>query len=123
MRLYNNDEYREEFMELVYGLLYDDGTNDRANQIIYAFDSAPEVESEPLLPNDPLTLDELREMIGSMVQCGSVDGQFFGRMLVGRNGCVICDSFDFSDYGKTWLAYRRKPEEVEICQKTSSRSG
>lgn len=76
-----------------------------------------------LPPNDPLTLDELREMIGSMVQCGSVDGQFFGRMLVGRNGCVICDSFDFSDYGKTWLAYRRKPEEVEICQKTSSRSG
>ncbi len=64
-----------------------------------------------LPPNDPLTLEELREMIGSMVQCGSVDGQFFGRMLVGMNGCVICDSFDFADYGKTWLAYRRKPEE------------
>lgn len=60
-------------------------------------------------PNDPLTLEELREMIGRMVQCGSVDGQFFGRMLVGMNGCVICNSFDFADYGKTWLAYRRRP--------------
>ena len=81
---------------------------DRALYIIaYAKTIAPP-------PNDPLTLDELRAMIGSMVQCGSVDGQFFGRMLVGMNGCVICDSFDFSDYGKTWLAYRRKPEERTV---------
>lgn len=61
--------------------------------------------------------------IGRMVQCGSVDGKFFGRMLVGMNGCVICDSFDFADYGKTCLSYHRKPEEVDTCQKTSSLSG
>lgn len=67
MKLYDNDEYREDFMELVYGLLQSDGTNDRANQIIDAFDSAPEVEAEPLLPNNPLTLDELREMDGEPV--------------------------------------------------------
>jgi hypothetical protein len=61
MKLYDNDAYRDEFMSLVYGLLAADGTNDRANQIIDAFDTAPEVEAEPLQPNDSFTLDELRE--------------------------------------------------------------
>lgn len=61
MRLYDNDEYREEFMALVYRLLVSDGTNDRANQIIDAFDCAPEVEAEPIPLNDPLAMEELRE--------------------------------------------------------------
>ena len=56
MKLYDNDEYRDDFMELVYSLLHGDGDNYRTNQIIDAFDSAPEVEAEPLPPNDPLTL-------------------------------------------------------------------
>lgn len=110
MKLYDNDAYRDEFMEAVYNLLSGDSSNDLANQVIDLFDAAPAVETEPAPLNDPLTLEELREMIGRMVQCGSVDGKFFGRMLVGMNGCVICDSFDFADYGKTWLSYRRKPE-------------
>lgn len=133
MRLYNNDEYREEFMELVYGLLYDDGTNDRANQIIYAFDSAPEVESEPLLPNNPLTLEELREMDGEPVwiewgghpQAGWALVRVWSKAsnvvyLTYHNGNTDLLGFVLNDGGKI---YRRKPEEVEICQKTSSRSG
>lgn len=56
MRLYDNEGYREEFMELVYALLASDGTNDRANLIIDAFDRAPEVEAFVLPPNDPLTV-------------------------------------------------------------------
>lgn len=67
MKLYDNDACRDEFMSLVYGLLASDGTNDGANQIIDAFDTAPEVEAEPLQPNEPLTLDELREMDGQPV--------------------------------------------------------
>ena len=34
MRLYDNDAYREKFMQVAYDLLSGDGTNDRANQII-----------------------------------------------------------------------------------------
>ena len=127
MKLYDNDEYREEFMELVYGLLHSDGTNDRANQIIDAFDSITAVEAEPVQPNDPLTMDELREMDGEPVFC--IDGQ--------GNECwclVNCDDglpccydnetglWDGSYYMMTgdrkhglhqagWLAYRRKPGE------------
>lgn len=118
MRLYDNDAYREEFMELVYELLHDDGTNDRANQIIAAFDSAPEVEAEPLQPNDPLTLEELQEMDGEAVWLQSCCGNM--RAIVDRssNGHVYLraarDLWDFNLWQKTGLltVYRRKPEEV-----------
>ena len=43
MKLYDNDSYREEFMEEVYKLLADDPDNYRANEIIDLFDSAPPV--------------------------------------------------------------------------------
>lgn len=74
MRLYDNEGYREEFMALVYDLLHSDGTNDRANQIIDAFDMAQTVEAEPLFPNAPLTLDELRKMEGKPVWVERNDG-------------------------------------------------
>lgn len=44
MKLYDNDSHRDTFTELVYDLLNDDPTWDRANQIIESFDSAPAVE-------------------------------------------------------------------------------
>lgn len=40
-----NSEAREQFTNTVYDLLHDDGTNDRANQIIDAFDEATEKET------------------------------------------------------------------------------
>ena len=43
--LYDNDAYREQFMERVYEILIDDPDNDRANQIINLFDAAPAVEA------------------------------------------------------------------------------
>ena len=71
-------------------------------------------------PNDPLTLEELREMDGDPVWIEQNEGGpsrwaivtdfessyhvYFGTVR-GRL-CLPCD-----DYGKTWLAYRRKPEE------------
>lgn len=132
MILYDNDAHREEFMELVYDLLRDDGTNDRANQIIAAFDSAPEVEAEPLPPNDPLTLEELREMDGDAVWVTPtkesknwwVPQSLYWRrpkmaagwrMLVDVEGEKCFESHlasaYFATYGKNWLAYRCKPEE------------
>lgn len=119
MRLYDNDAYREDFMKLVYGLLNSDGTNDRANQIVDAFDMAPEVEAEPLPPNDPLTLEELREMDGEPVWVVNSptkreEGFFDEWALVSvrrKNAESVGTIYHFENYGDHWLAYRRKPEE------------
>lgn len=67
MKLYDNDAYRDEFMEAVYNLLSGDSSNDRANQVIDLFDAAPAVEAEPAPSNTPLTLEQLREMDGEPV--------------------------------------------------------
>ena len=45
-KLYDNGAYREDFMALVYDELSSDPTNDRANRIIDAYDSAPTVPAE-----------------------------------------------------------------------------
>lgn len=124
MILYDNDAHREEFMELVYDLLRDDGTNDRANQIIAAFDSVPEVEAEPLQPNGPLTLEELREMDGEPVFCFSkraAEDSAYGIACIRDNVPYVrtiqnkgtsSRFFYLTTYGTAWLAYHRKPEEV-----------
>lgn len=68
--------------------------------------------------NDPLTLEHLREMDGEpvWVQYGQYDGEW---VIVSWN---IYDAISYTrktpfmlsiySYGKDWLAYRRKPEEV-----------
>lgn len=67
MKLYDNDSYRDEFMNGVYALLSSDPTSDRANQIMDLFDLAPAVEATMEPSNDPLAVDELREMNGMPV--------------------------------------------------------
>ena len=66
--------------------------------------------------NKPLTIDELREMDGELAwvefsKCPEASGW----MLVDVNRhCVyngLLGNCDFESCGKTWLAYRRKPEE------------
>ena len=68
-----------------------------------------------LPPNDPLTLEALREMDGEPVWICDPDGSDGMWALVdleyelcrtAKGGIAIFDT-----YGKTWLAYRRKPEE------------
>lgn len=66
-------------------------------------------------PNDPLTLEELREMDGEPVWISYFAG--------GPNVCMLVDAKHdvcrvahggfavFENLGRTWLAYRRKPEE------------
>lgn len=118
MKLYDNDAYRDEFLEAVYNLLSDDSSNDRANQVIDLFDAAPAVEAEPTPPNDPLTLEELQKMYGEPV--------WVRDLVSGDYMCRVIDSTDkhftfFTDgmkenrsYGTYWLAYRSRPE-VQPC--------
>lgn len=82
----------------------------------------------PQPSNEPLTLDELREMDGEPVWCewllpedkaieqgkwfivvsGDEAGLEIKRPI--EYGCYFCK---IDEYGKTWLAYRRKLEEGE----------
>ena len=65
--------------------------------------------------NEPLTLDELRKMDGKPVWVQSPGVPEYGRWAivegVGENCLFLHDDFTCHDYGKTWLAYRKKPEE------------
>ena len=79
-------------------------------------------------PNEPLTLDELREMDGEPVWCKwllpedraieqgksfiVISGDEAGLEIKrpAEYGCHFCK---IDDYGKTWLAYRRSPEGEE----------
>ena len=79
-------------------------------------------------PNEPLTLDELREMDGEPVWCKWLlpedkaieQGKWFIVISGDKAGLEIkrpaeygCHFCKIDDYGKTWLAYRRPPEEDE----------
>ena len=65
--------------------------------------------------NEPLTRDELRQMDGEPVWVQSPGVPEYGRWAivegVGENCLFLHDDFTCHDYGKTWLAYRQKPEE------------
>ena len=81
-------------------------------------------------PNDQLTLEELREMglfewlwvevihpTKSQLLC-KVESAYYQVFEDYTDGDAICcgwpgliHDFAYEDYGKTWLAYRRKPEE------------
>ena len=69
-------------------------------------------------PNTPLTPDELREMDGEPVWVQSPGVPEYGRCAivegVGENCLFLHDDFTCHDYGKTWLAYRQKPEEGTV---------
>ena len=64
---------------------------------------------------EPLTLDELRQMDGEPVWVQSPGVPEYGRWAivegVGENCLFLHDDFTCHEYGKTWLAYRQKPEE------------
>ena len=72
-------------------------------------------------PNATLTLEELREMDGDKIYVHYIDGfytdedgAYFGKFeqLVREcNGRLTACELPLKYYGKTWLAYRRKPEE------------
>lgn len=67
-------------------------------------------------PNDPLTLEELREMDGEPVWITKMDGDGGVWMLVDAEYELCREAHGemavFENCSKTWLAYRRKPEET-----------
>lgn len=67
------------------------------------------------LPNEPLTLEQLREMNGEPVYCINIDDYSTKEwMIVGKDDCEGRRYiFDFSTYSRNWLAYRRPPEGEE----------
>lgn len=78
------------------------------------------------MESNSLTLEELREMDGEPVWIVHTDYTPFGKEYWGivRDGfsglpnCFVATRDEniqllYSEYGKTWLAYRRKPEEGE----------
>lgn len=76
-----------------------------------ALDRTPTYEP----PNDPLTLEQLREMDGEPVWAVQTSGEL-------RPFWMLVDTEDesaanrlyaalFEDYGTEWLAYRHKPKE------------
>ena len=65
-----------------------------------------EVPDKDVGKNEPLTLDELRQMDGDPVWLVNQNG---GRWVI-MSGAYLWDSRKNADYGKTWLAYRQKKE-------------
>ena len=74
-------------------------------------------------PNDPLTLEELREMDGEPVWMSTrrlsewcIVHSFHSDDVIG-GGIIVTRrtaekrTCSYADHGKTWLAYRRRPEE------------
>ena len=59
--------------------------------------------------NEPLTLDELRQIDMEPVWLVNQNG---GRWVI-MSGAYLWDSRKNADYGKTWLAYRQKPVEED----------
>ena len=68
--------------------------------------------------NKALTLDELRQMDGEPVWVQSPGVPEYGRWAivegVGENCLFLHDDFTCHDYGKTWLAYRKKSKEGTV---------
>lgn len=62
--------------------------------------------------NDPLTLDELRQMGGEPVWLVNQNG---GHWVI-MSGAYLWDNRKNAEYGKTWLAYRQKPVEGTYVQ-------
>lgn len=66
-------------------------------------------------PNDPLTLDELRKMDKEPVWGVFSDGPDCYMIIKWHNSEFFntfeCGFLLVDEYGKSWLAYRRKPEE------------
>lgn len=81
-----------------------------------AFEMVLDAPTITLPSNDPLTLEELRKMDGEPVWVVSLGGQNGSCWMLVDAEYELCRETHggmavFENNGKTWLAYRRKPEE------------
>lgn len=77
----------------------------------------------PPKPNDPLTLEQLREMDGEPVYLVDLDfPHLSGWHIVSWNDCLVATTVHSSrgdyydsrrEYGATWICYRRPPDEED----------
>ena len=99
---------------------FESGFNDGLNQAMWEITHAPTLTP----PNEPLTLEELREMDGDPVWGKSLitekPGEWFILRVVemSKTWFIACAGAaqgfgDKDTYGKTWIAYRRPPEGEE----------
>ena len=82
-----------------------------------------DIQAMPTLapPNEPLTLEQLREMDGDPVWIVDVGPHKWygpGWAIVDRDNCLVrtvknWNAVFFESYGERWLAYRRPPEGEE----------
>jgi len=106
----------------VYGqaMKYPEGMFD-AEDVVASIENAPTLTQ----PNEPLTLEQLREMNGEPVWGKSLitdkPGEWFILRVVemSKTWFIACAGAEqgFGDkdtYGKTWLAYRRPPEGEKL---------
>lgn len=94
---------------------------DKLAEILEQWRDALNALLNSLPPNEPLTLDELREMDGEPVFLVSYDyPQHTGWRIVRLDPMIDAPTlwdneggyFDSRhEYGKTWLVYRRPPED------------
>lgn len=77
-----------------------------ANEIAFCPYCGADLNRRTQQPNEPLTLEELREMDGEPVWVESHGASF----THGDGWYISANKFHLSGYGKTWLAYRRPPE-------------
>ena len=76
---------------------------------------------EKSMPNEPLTIQQLREMDGEPVWIVDVGPHKWygpGWAIVDRDNCLVrtvknWNAVFFESYGERWLAYRRPPEGEE----------
>lgn len=90
-------------------------THDAAVMAISALRAQQELESnlKVLESNQPLTMDELRQMKGEPVWIVWANGRIKSQWwIAGNYGGNMMGFDDQYDYGKTWLAYRSNPEEA-----------
>ena len=88
-----------------------------------------EINAQPTLtpPNEALTLEQLREMDGEPVWVHIIDHTIFAdkkddfdgwgmcrkswvRIWDSKRADIVHIDYDFEDYEKDWIAYRRPPE-------------
>lgn len=100
---------------------FESGFNDGLNQAMWEITHAPTLTQ----PNEPLTLEELREMDEEPVyvvpkdkpaHCGGWCGVTVWKCDRYSYVSLLRDAdsgWGFEKYGKTWIAYRRPPEGEE----------
>ena len=99
---------------------FESGFNNGLNQAMWEITHAPTLTQ----PNEPLTLEQLREMDGQPVflETGevSIREQLIAEWEILTEHDDSCfyftlrkRGFHIKDYGKTWIAYRRPPEGEE----------